>query len=344
LLDKELTKTVLANKYFVERFEKEIVDMNKKLTDNGKKMSEENYAKQTKMLQDAHAKQLESLKAMIAAANNGLANAEAKMNANLNAIIPATVRESVNREFGRLIMDEKKALEVELQKAEAFNKSIEKKLEGEIQKKAQVLIDNVSLDASTKFGELISLQQYKLDQELSRAKKSYEVMEGKKNDIIAKANSFLENINTYSADKLKELEKEHDKHLKKVSQISSLITKAENALDDVKGLKAEVYNDKKTMTKESKEYSELMSELTELRNGLSGEKAWMSLYHKKINLYNMIRKCDEYINLKDGSNTKILYDKISEAYANTPFEDVDRIELYNAITILLKEVEAVFGK
>ena len=343
LLDKELSKTVLANKYFVERFEKEIIDMSKKITDSGNKVFEENYDKHKKMMQDTYAKQLVSLKGLITDADASIANAESKMHANLNAIIPASVREAVNKEFSRLILDEKNALETELQKAKETNNSIEKKFEQALHDEAQAMMESLIKDANAKFSELILLQQSKLDQELSRAKKSYDAMESKKNDIIEKANSFLENMNTYSANKLKDLEREHDKHLKKVSQISVLITKAEAALDDVKELKAEVNNDKKAVSKENKEYSLLMSELTDLRNNLAKEKNWIAMYRTKVNVYNMIHKCSEYIRLKDAHNAKLLYDKIAEIYANTPFEKIDKVELYHAATILLKEIQNTFG-
>ncbi|MGV8141557.1 MAG: hypothetical protein ACP5NW_03910 [Candidatus Woesearchaeota archaeon] len=343
LLDNELSKTVLANKYFVERFEKEIIETSKKLSASANAVFEENYAKHKKMMEDAFAKHLTSMKTLITDADTNIANKESKIFTNLNAIIPASVREAVNKEFSNLIIDEKKALEIELQKAKLTNDAMEKKFSDVLQERSQEIIDAVRKDADVKFGELMSLQQSKFDQELLRARKSYDMIEGKKNEIIDKANSFLENMNNYSTSKLKELEREHDKHLKKVSQITVLITKAENALNDVKELKTQVNADKKVISKESKEYSDLMNELNELRNNLAKEKNWIVLYREKVNVYNMIHKCSEYIKSKDSRNAQIMYNKIADAYANTPFEHIDKAELFHAANILLNEMQNTFG-
>ncbi|MGV8172462.1 MAG: hypothetical protein ACP5OA_07265 [Candidatus Woesearchaeota archaeon] len=354
LMDKELTKTVLANKYFVERFEKEIIEMNKQLTDSGNKLFEENYSKHNRMIQASYDKQLESLKKIITDANNDIDHKESKIYSQLNAIIPASVRESVNKEFSRLILDEKKALEVELIKAKETNNNVEKKFEGELQEKAQAIVDKISADASAKFNEVVATsnarfnevvitQQSKLEEELLRAKKSFEEIEDKKKDLIEKANSIFDDINEDSVNKLKDLEREHGKHLKKVSQITTLITKTESALTDLKELKAQITNDKKAASKDSKEYSQLMSELTELRNNLSKEKTWIAAYRTKTNVYNMIHKCSECIKSKDVNNAKLLYNKIVEVYTNTPFEENDRVELYNAATVLLKDIQNTFG-
>lgn len=353
LLDKELEKTVLANRYFVERYEKEIRDMGKKLMDSGAKMFEENYAKHKAMMQDTHAKQLTSLKTIVMETDTDIANKESKMLTDLSAIIPASVREAINKEFNKLIMDERKALEIELHKAEETNKEIEAKFEGALREKAEMLIGKFNLDMNTKvagliaaeqakINALVALQQSKLDQELKKARESYEFMEGKKNEIIEKANTFLQDMGEYSSNKLKELEREHDKHIKKVSQITVLITKAEDALDDLKELKTQVNNDKKNISKENKDYSKLMAELNDLKSNLSQEKKWISLYREKVNIYNMIRQCSEFIRMKDAHNARLLYNKIAEAYAKTDFNEADKVELYNAATILLKESKKTF--
>ncbi len=343
LLDKELTKTVTANKFFVERFEKEIMVMNKKLTDSANKSFEENYAKHNKLIQESYDKQLLSLKKMITEADNAITNKEAKIYANLNAIIPASVRESVNKEFSRLILDEKRDLDVELKKAEETNKSIEKKFEDTLHAKSEILIDKFSKDANTRFGELMKAQEQKLADELTRANRLYESLEGKKKDIVERTNAFLDTMRETSMDKLKDLEREYGKHLKKVSQITVLADKVEIMLNDVKETRAQINNDKKIVSKENKDYNEVMHDLTELRNKMSQEYKWMIAYQEKTAIYNLIRQCSNYIKAKDVSNVQLTYKKIVGLYSSAPLEKDDKTEVYDAISALLKESKAAFG-
>jgi uncharacterized protein YbjQ (UPF0145 family) len=343
LLDKELTKTVNANKFFVERFEKEIMTLNKTLNDSANKLYAENYAKHDKLIQESYNKQIVLLKKMIAEADNAISNKEAKIYANLNAIIPASVREAVNKEFSRLILDEKKQLDVELKKAEETNKIIEKKFEDTLQAKSEVLIEKFSKDANTRFGELMVQQEQKLVDELTRAKRLYETLEGKKKDIVERTNAFLDTMRETSMEKLKDLEREYGKHLKKVSQIAVLADKVEGMLNDVKETRDKVNSDKRVVTKENKDYNDIMRDLTELRDKMSKEYKWMMAYQEKTALYNLIRQCSNYIKAKDVVNVKATYQKIVELYSSAPLEKDDKTEVYEAISGLLKESKATFG-
>jgi hypothetical protein len=337
LLDKELTKTVLSNQHFVEQFKKEINAMTEKLTDTKNKIITELYAKNKEIMSKEYDPKLDSLKKLIE--DTDITNKKSKLFIHLTSEIQSLVKDTLKKEFGALVMDERKVLESELRKAETINKNMEKKFEGALQEKAQELIKTISDDANIRFSELMSLQQNKLEEELSRAKKSYDIMEDQNNEIIKKTNSILGNISTYSSNKLKKLEHEHNKHLKKVSQITAIINRAESALNNLKTLKVELDNDKKNASKNNKEYSQLIAELTELKNSLAQEKNWIAMYRAKVNMYNLIRKCNEYVKLKNISLAKLTYNKIADIYAHTPFEKKDKAEMYNAAVALSKEIQ-----
>ncbi|HYD03625.1 MAG TPA: hypothetical protein VEC16_04975 [Alphaproteobacteria bacterium] len=343
ILDNELVKTVKANKDFVDRFEKQIVDIDKKINEAANKVLEEKYNKHQEMLKNAYSKQVQVLKDIVSEADHNISDRESQIFSKLNAAVVSTVRDSVNKEFDRLIVDEKKALQDELAKAQERSKAIEKKFEDLLREKEEELIQNVTAETSAKFNEIVSLQQDKLDSELSKMKKSYDAMEAKKNDILQRTTEFFDNIENYSADKLKTLEKEHDKHLKKVSKISTLIARTESALNEIKDIRAQVMEDKKRVSREGKEYSEIVSELINLKEVLTQEKEGMKSSMAKTMAYDMIHRCYDYIKKKDVKNVKATYDKVVELYNSTKFDKNDKIEIYKATQVLLRDIQNAFS-
>jgi hypothetical protein len=337
LLDNELAKAVKLNHQFVEQFKKEIVEMNKRLTEAENRMISQVYSKNKDIMKEEFDKKIALVKTVVEELDPK--NKNSKFLVDLKTEIHSLVKDAVKNEFSELVSKERKELEVQLKKAETNNKELEKKLEDALSKKAEVLVNNLSNDANKRFTELINLHKVKFGEEIAKAMKTNEHMEGRKKEIFDKTNALVENINHYSTTKLKNLEKQHDKHLKKVTALTNLISETKDALTEVKSLKAELNSEKKNTSKENKEYAQLIAELTQLRDNLSKEKTWISMYRAKVNIYLLVRRCTDFVKLNDVHNAKITYNKIAEAYAKIPFEKSDKEEIYNVAFKLSKEIQ-----
>jgi hypothetical protein len=110
LLDGELAKTLSSNKHFVERFEKDIRDLEKGLMETVNRRLEEGYTKHNNLISTASAKHLQAL----AEEKKDMELTVKEIDEKIDTFLNSKVHEAINKEFNQVLSKQKSMLDSEM--------------------------------------------------------------------------------------------------------------------------------------------------------------------------------------------------------------------------------------